>query len=174
MLFSGKNIIVTGATGDLGVAIVQRLISEGANVLAIAGHQSALSRLATFSGPGTLETSVADVSDTEPVLGYPPPPAPYSSGRRSLLCDSDRRSDRARYGFLQDARRPRAHHAYGAARRKQQRREYSPSSIGRRQRRAHRASVQSWGPGDRHWRSGVPQKTDLSAALLHEREAQSG
>jgi NAD(P)-dependent dehydrogenase (short-subunit alcohol dehydrogenase family) len=32
MLFSGKNIIVTGATGDLGVAIVQRLISQGANV----------------------------------------------------------------------------------------------------------------------------------------------
>ena len=28
MLFSGKNIIVTGATGDLGVAIVQRLISQ--------------------------------------------------------------------------------------------------------------------------------------------------
>jgi len=70
MLFSGKNIIVTGATGDLGVAIVQRLILQGANVLAVAGHQSALSRLATFSGPGTLETSVADVSDAEQVLGY--------------------------------------------------------------------------------------------------------
>jgi len=51
MLFSGKNIIVTGATGDLGVAIVQRLISQGANVLAVAGHQSEISRLATFSGP---------------------------------------------------------------------------------------------------------------------------
>ncbi len=70
MLFSGKNIIVTGATGDLGVAIVQRLISQGANVLAVARHKSALSRLATFSGPGTLETSVADVSDAEQVLGY--------------------------------------------------------------------------------------------------------
>ena len=70
MLFSGKNIIVTGATGDLGVAIVQRLISQGANVLAVAGHQSGLSRLATFSGTGSLETSVADVSDAEQVLGY--------------------------------------------------------------------------------------------------------
>src|SRR6202045_5190789 len=70
MLFSGKNIIVTGATGDLGVAIVQRLIAEGANVLAVAGHQSEISRLATFSGPGTLETCVADVSDAEQVLGY--------------------------------------------------------------------------------------------------------
>ena len=70
MLFSGKNIIVTGTTGDLGVAIVQRLISQGANVLAVAGHQSEISRLATFSGPGTLETSVADVSDAAQVLGY--------------------------------------------------------------------------------------------------------
>ena len=40
MLFSGKNIIVTGARGDL------RLISQGANVLAVAGHHSELSRLA--------------------------------------------------------------------------------------------------------------------------------
>src|SRR5258708_5404857 len=69
MLFSGKNIIVTGATGDLGVAIVQRLISQGANVLAVAGHQSE-TRLATLAGPGRLETSVADVSDAEQVLGY--------------------------------------------------------------------------------------------------------
>jgi NAD(P)-dependent dehydrogenase (short-subunit alcohol dehydrogenase family) len=33
--FKGKNIIVTGATGDLGTAITQRLISQGANVLAV-------------------------------------------------------------------------------------------------------------------------------------------
>src|ERR1700736_583942 len=70
MLFSGKNIIVTGATGDLGVAIVQRLISQGANVLAVAGQQSKISRLVTVSGPGTLETCVADVSDAKQVLGY--------------------------------------------------------------------------------------------------------
>jgi 3alpha(or 20beta)-hydroxysteroid dehydrogenase len=70
MLFSGKNIIVTGATGDLGVAIVQRLISEGANVLAVAGQQSKISRLATVSGPGRLETCVADVSDAKQVLAY--------------------------------------------------------------------------------------------------------
>ena len=70
MLFSGKNIIVTGATGDLGVAIVQRLISEGANVLAVAGQQSKTSRLAAVSGPGTLETCVADVSDAKQVLAY--------------------------------------------------------------------------------------------------------
>jgi NAD(P)-dependent dehydrogenase (short-subunit alcohol dehydrogenase family) len=35
MSFKGKNIIVTGATGDLGTAITQRLTSQGANVLAV-------------------------------------------------------------------------------------------------------------------------------------------
>jgi NAD(P)-dependent dehydrogenase (short-subunit alcohol dehydrogenase family) len=70
MLFSGKNIIVTGATGDLGVAIVQRLISQGANVLAVAGTEARIPRLAAFSGPGALETIVADVSNSEQVLGY--------------------------------------------------------------------------------------------------------
>ena len=29
MLFSNKNIIVTGATGDLGTAIAKRLIANG-------------------------------------------------------------------------------------------------------------------------------------------------
>jgi NAD(P)-dependent dehydrogenase (short-subunit alcohol dehydrogenase family) len=32
MLFSGRNIIVTGATGDLGTAITQRLIAQGADL----------------------------------------------------------------------------------------------------------------------------------------------
>ena len=50
MLFSGKNIIVTGATGDLGVA----------NVLVVAGHQSEISRLATFSG--LFDTGNADIA----------------------------------------------------------------------------------------------------------------
>ena len=75
MLFSGKNIIVTGATGDLGVAIVQRLISQGANVLAVAGHQSEISRLAPFSGPGRLETSVADAPTPDRCLATPHAPS---------------------------------------------------------------------------------------------------
>jgi NAD(P)-dependent dehydrogenase (short-subunit alcohol dehydrogenase family) len=71
MLFSGKNIIVTGATGNLGAAITQRLISEGANVLAVASDEARLARLAAeVTGPGNLETYVADVSDAEEVLGY--------------------------------------------------------------------------------------------------------
>src|SRR5258707_8229566 len=71
MLFSGKNIIVTGATGDLGTAITQRLITQGANVLAVDSNEAGLARLVTeVSGPGALQTFVADVSDSEQVLGY--------------------------------------------------------------------------------------------------------
>jgi NAD(P)-dependent dehydrogenase (short-subunit alcohol dehydrogenase family) len=71
MLFSGRNIIVTGASGDLGTAITKRLISQGGNVLAVDSNDAGLSRLvAGVSGPGVLETFVADVSDAEQVLGY--------------------------------------------------------------------------------------------------------
>src|SRR3979490_1357428 len=71
MLFSGKNIIVTGATGDIGTAITQRLIAQGANVLAVDSNEAGLARLITeVSGPGALQTFIADVSDSEQVLGY--------------------------------------------------------------------------------------------------------
>jgi NAD(P)-dependent dehydrogenase (short-subunit alcohol dehydrogenase family) len=71
MPFSGKNIIVTGATGDLGAAITRRLISQGSKVLAVAPNDAGLSRLAgEVSGRGVLETFVADVSDAAQVLGY--------------------------------------------------------------------------------------------------------
>src|SRR2546422_5118382 len=66
MSFKGKNIIVTGATGDLGTAITQRLISQGANVLAVGSRAGGFPRLvAACSGPGLLETIVADVSDSK-------------------------------------------------------------------------------------------------------------
>ena len=71
MLFSGKNIIVTGASGDLGTAITQRLIIQGGHILAVDSNTAGLSRLtAEVSGPGILETFIADVSDAEQVLGY--------------------------------------------------------------------------------------------------------
>jgi NAD(P)-dependent dehydrogenase (short-subunit alcohol dehydrogenase family) len=71
MLFSGKNIIVTGASGDLGTAITQRLITQGGHVLAVDSNSAGLSRLAAeVSGPGVLETFIADVSDAKQVLGY--------------------------------------------------------------------------------------------------------
>jgi NAD(P)-dependent dehydrogenase (short-subunit alcohol dehydrogenase family)/quinol monooxygenase YgiN len=68
--FAGKNIVVTGANGDLGLAIVQRLITQGANVLAVAGSQNNVPILAATSGSGALEIFVADVSDTKQVLAY--------------------------------------------------------------------------------------------------------
>ena len=71
MSFKGKNMIVTGATGDLGTAITQRLISQGANVLAVGSRAEEFPRLmAACSGPGLLETIVADVSDSKQVLEY--------------------------------------------------------------------------------------------------------
>jgi hypothetical protein len=68
--FSGKNIVVTGANGDLGLAIVRRLVCEGANVLAVAGSAGKLPALQSISGTGVLETFVADVTDAEQVLAY--------------------------------------------------------------------------------------------------------
>ncbi|WP_266182129.1 SDR family NAD(P)-dependent oxidoreductase [Dyella humicola] len=71
MLFSGKNIIVTGASGDLGTAIIKRLICQGANVLAVDSDDAGLSHLvAEVSGAGVLEIFVADVSNGEEVLSY--------------------------------------------------------------------------------------------------------
>ena len=72
MSFSGKNIIVTGASGDLGTAIVQRLISQGANVFGVAASGAELPRLvaAGASGPGVLHAFVADVADAGQVRSY--------------------------------------------------------------------------------------------------------
>jgi NAD(P)-dependent dehydrogenase (short-subunit alcohol dehydrogenase family) len=59
-------VIVTGVGGDLGTAITQRLITQGAHVLAVDFNTAELSRLVW----GILETFIADVSDAEQVLGY--------------------------------------------------------------------------------------------------------
>ena len=49
----------------------QRLITQGGQVLAVDSNTAGLSRLAAeVSGPGVLETFIADVSDAEQVLGY--------------------------------------------------------------------------------------------------------
>src|SRR6266481_730122 len=68
--FSGKNIIVTGAHGDLGLAIVQRLVAQGANVLAVASSKTKQAMLTDICGSGALETIIADVSDAKQVLAY--------------------------------------------------------------------------------------------------------
>jgi NAD(P)-dependent dehydrogenase (short-subunit alcohol dehydrogenase family) len=63
MLCSGKNIIVTAASGNPGVAVVQRLISGSGNVLAVAGHQSGLSRLIDAKHYGQIATPVLALAD---------------------------------------------------------------------------------------------------------------
>jgi NAD(P)-dependent dehydrogenase (short-subunit alcohol dehydrogenase family) len=72
MSFSGKNIVVTGASGDLGIAIVRHLVSQGANVFGVAATEAELPRLvaAGASGPGVLHGFVADVADAEQVRAY--------------------------------------------------------------------------------------------------------
>src|SRR5258708_38827843 len=71
MSFKGKNIIVTGATGDLGTAITQRLISQGANVLAVGSRAAGFPRLVgAWSGPRPLETLVAGLSDLKEAREY--------------------------------------------------------------------------------------------------------
>ena len=95
--FSGKNIIVTGANGDLGLAIVKHLLCEGANVLAVAGSTRNLGALQSASGTGLLETFVADVTDAKQVLACAPQKSPSvhekrrnSSRRRGLLISGER------------------------------------------------------------------------------------
>jgi Enoyl-(Acyl carrier protein) reductase len=52
-------------------AITRRLITQGANVLAVDRNEAGLLRLAAeVSGLGVLATFTADVSDSEQVLGY--------------------------------------------------------------------------------------------------------
>lgn len=71
MRFDSKSMIVTGATGDLGRAVTQRLVTEGANVLIVASHEGRLAQLkAEVTGPGRVETCTADVSNAEQVKAY--------------------------------------------------------------------------------------------------------
>lgn len=70
MTFKNKNIVVTGATGDIGVAVVKRFVDQGANVLAVAAIDTELTRLAGIFGDGKLETIVADVRIEEQVQAY--------------------------------------------------------------------------------------------------------
>jgi 3alpha(or 20beta)-hydroxysteroid dehydrogenase len=70
--FVGKTAIVTGAAGDIGRAVCQRLGSEGAAVLAVDRDQAGLDetvRLVNGTG-GVARAQVADVTDARAVKGY--------------------------------------------------------------------------------------------------------
>jgi NAD(P)-dependent dehydrogenase (short-subunit alcohol dehydrogenase family) len=58
---TGKNVVIVGATGDVGVSIVRRTRAAGAQVLAVARGRDALDRLAgELRG---LKTAALDASD---------------------------------------------------------------------------------------------------------------
>jgi 3alpha(or 20beta)-hydroxysteroid dehydrogenase len=66
-----RSVIVTGAAGDLGTAIVGRLLGDGCGVLGVDIDSGALNNLWTSLGePSGLKTLVADVTDESDVNRY--------------------------------------------------------------------------------------------------------
>ena len=66
--FVGKYALVTGASGGIGSAVVERLIDEGAHILAADINETTLSALQKRfdeTHPGTLFTIVCDVTKRE-------------------------------------------------------------------------------------------------------------
>lgn len=61
-----KVIVITGASGGIGAAAVERLTAEGATVVAVARRADALEAVTARCGPNALPI-VADVSDREQV-----------------------------------------------------------------------------------------------------------
>lgn len=66
--FEGKTALVTGASGGIGSAVVERLVDEGARVLAVdinEGTLQALQNRFDQSNPGTVFSMVCDVTKLE-------------------------------------------------------------------------------------------------------------
>ncbi len=68
--FSGRSVVITGAGGGLGAALVEAFREAGANVLALDRDIQALDALVQRQGPsthpmGTLDTTVCDVTDAQ-------------------------------------------------------------------------------------------------------------
>jgi 3-oxoacyl-[acyl-carrier protein] reductase len=65
-----RNVIVTGGSRGLGLAITQALSASGYRVIAVARSQTAeltASREAAQSGPGAIEFRACDLSDLEQI-----------------------------------------------------------------------------------------------------------
>lgn len=69
---STKNVIVTGAAGGMGAAVVRKLVARSVNVVAVDRNPENLARLKKeFDGPGgAVETVVADVGSAPDVEGF--------------------------------------------------------------------------------------------------------
>ena len=66
MIFSGKTVLITGASQGIGLATAQHLASLGANVVLMARSADALEQLAAQIGPQA-KAIACDVSDYDQV-----------------------------------------------------------------------------------------------------------
>ncbi|MGB6229954.1 MAG: SDR family NAD(P)-dependent oxidoreductase [Litorimonas sp.] len=70
MRLEGKRAIITGATGGIGRAAVERFLKEGAHVLAVSRSQDKLDALAAEIAHDHLATFRADISDEADTAAY--------------------------------------------------------------------------------------------------------
>ncbi len=69
MDLDGKNALVTGGAGVIGLATAKRLAAEGARVMLVDADRAALEAAASEAGPST-SIAVADVTDAPDVAAY--------------------------------------------------------------------------------------------------------
>ena len=67
--FDGKNVIVTGAAGGIGAAIVARFLDEGATVVGLGRRQEPMDRLAAAHPGAALHTAIVDLLDADAIAG---------------------------------------------------------------------------------------------------------
>jgi len=69
---SGKVLVVTGAAGDLGIAVVRAAVTRGAHVLAVDLDEHALNRISAIdrTSDSIVATTVADVSEESHCARY--------------------------------------------------------------------------------------------------------
>ncbi|NWF67642.1 MAG: SDR family NAD(P)-dependent oxidoreductase [Chloroflexi bacterium] len=67
MSFQGKVVIVTGATGNLGRAVVQRFASEGARLVLVDRNAEAIEKYVTEAGIRDYLPSITDAGNPESV-----------------------------------------------------------------------------------------------------------
>ena len=71
VIFTGQSVVITGAAGGIGTALVQRFLARGARVFAADRQSDALDRLRDKVGaPGNLLTATLDVSGEAGCQGF--------------------------------------------------------------------------------------------------------